>query len=300
MATFDTAKLSKDQLRNFSSAFSRAVFSDILAHSDFSHLDWICGQCNFGLSDRSSYMDYLIQMYDTLSRYYRCEYVFKNEIINQLLLKKYGTKDTIAFNEFKVGDSIVDFAMMNGESKAFEIKTSFDTPRRLRKQMCDYRRVFNRCYVVVDADEIEHYASYVDDTIGIIILKYEKGRILLDEYRTALDNDTVDPDVLMKCLRTNEYKSIVSKHFGTLPAVPDFEMYNACKEQMGHIEPKALNHLFLQEIKNRKSATGYLKNTPKELRQVMLSLNLTKSKQDLLIKRLYHSTNNSNLCITRI
>lgn len=30
--------------------------------------------------------------------------------------------------------------MFNGESKAFEIKTEYDTPRRLDKQMDDYKR----------------------------------------------------------------------------------------------------------------------------------------------------------------
>ena len=128
--------MSVDKLRSYSSAFSRSVFSSIIRFSDFTRLDWLSEQYDGELDD-CTYLTYLSYIYKTLSRFYRCEYVYKNEIINQLLLKKYGTKHTVAFNEFKVGDSIVDFAMMNGESKAFEIKTSLDSPRRLKKQMDD-------------------------------------------------------------------------------------------------------------------------------------------------------------------
>lgn len=94
--------ISDDLLRSYSSAFARGVFSDIANFSDFSHLDNLHSRYNEPLRDDASYMDYVSYMYSIISKSYRCEYVFKNEIINQLLLKKYGTKNTIAFNEFKV------------------------------------------------------------------------------------------------------------------------------------------------------------------------------------------------------
>ena len=76
------------------------------------------------------YSDLLKKSYSVISKYYRCEYVYKNELI-KLLLKKYGTRNSVYFNEFRVGNSIADMVMFNGESKAFEIKTEYDTPRRL-------------------------------------------------------------------------------------------------------------------------------------------------------------------------
>lgn len=289
-----------DRLRSYSSAFSRNVFSDILLHSDFSRLDWLYRHYDSNLSDGGSYMDYLSHVYKTLIISYRCEYIYKNEIINQLLLKKYGTKDTIAFNEFKVGNSIVDFAMMNGESKAFEIKTKLDTPRRLKKQMFDYRKIFNRCYIVVDVSECEFYANHLDEATGIVALSYKRGSIRLDEYRPAKRIEGIDSDVLMKCLRVSEYENIVREYFGELPDVPTYNLFEACKDKISHIDSAILNCLFLREIKKRKSPTGYLKDSPKILRQIFLSLNLTPKNQKKLISKLNNPINNSSLCTVRI
>ena len=286
------------RLRNYSLAFSRNVFSDILLHSDFSRLDWLYRHFDLDMFGDCSYIDYLSYVYKVLIQSYRCEYVYKNEIINQLLLKKYRTENTIAFNEFKVGDSLVDFAMMNGESKAFEIKTELDTPRRLKKQMFDYRKIFNKCYIVVDANECEYYSRHLDETTGIVALSYERGRIRLDEYRSATRIEKIDSDVLMKCLRSNEYENIVCDYFGELPDVPKYKLFEVCKEQMSHIDSGVLNCMFLQEIKKRKSPTGHLKDSPKMLRQIILSLNLTPKNQEVLIRK--NPINRGRLCTVRI
>lgn len=289
-----------ERLRSYSSAFSRNVFSNILSHSDYSRLDWLYGRYDSNTAGNYSYIDYLAHIYKILAHSYRCEYVYKNEIVNQLLLKKYGTKNTIAFNEFKVGDSIVDFAMMNGESKAFEIKTELDTPRRLKKQMFDYRKVFNKCYIVVDSNECEYYANHIDRETGIIALSYKKGRILIEEYRPASKIEVIDSSILIKCLRIVEYENIVKTFFGKLPEVPDYHMFDACKEKLSLIDYENLNRLFLQEIKKRKSATSYLKSVPKEFRQIILSLNLTPKSEEELMNKLNIPINNNCLCTTRI
>lgn len=290
----------QDRLRSYSAAFSRSVFSSIISFSDFSQLNWLLCQYDGKFQTDGSYMDYLSYIYKQLIRSYRCEYVYKNEIINQLLLKKYGTKNTIAFNEFKVGDSIVDMAMMNGESKAFEIKTSLDSPRRLKKQMQDYKKVFNKCYVVVDADECEYYTNHLDESTGIVALTYNRGCVRLEEYKPALKKEVIDAPTVMQCLRTCEYEGIVQRLYGRLPSVPAYMMYDVCKELLCDVDSATLNRLFLEEIKKRKSATKRLKTVPKELRQVMLSLNLSPKKEEILIGKLNNTINCNRLCITRI
>jgi len=289
-----------DRLRCYSSAFSRNVFSNILLYSDFSQLDLLYRHYDSNLPKNYSYMDYLALIYKTLTQSYRCEYIYKNEIINQLLLKKYGTKNTIAFNEFKTGDSIVDFAVVNEESKAFEIKTKLDTPKRLKKQMFDYRKIFNKCFIVVDASECKYYANHLDETTGIVALSFERGRILLDEHRSASRIEKIDSDALMKCLRTSEYENIIREYFGELPNVPKYNLFEACKLQMNLIDSDNLNRLFLQEIKKRKNPTGYLKDSPKILRQIIFSLNLTPKNQETLIKKLNNPINSNSLCTVRI
>lgn len=292
--------ISEEKMRSYSSAFSRSVFHDIAFFSDFTHLDWIISHYKESLSEDYSYMDYLSYMYSSISKFYRCEYVFKNEIINQLLLKKYGTKHTVVFNEFKVGNSIVDLAMMNGESRAFEIKTTLDGPKRLYKQMTDYKKVFNRCYIVVDVNECAYYADCIDDNTGIVSLSYVRGKFMLEEYKPAKKNEEIDVSCLMKCLRTSEYEDIVRTYFGKLPDVAQADMYESCSEQICMIPNEILNSMFLAEVKKRKNITGQLKLFPKEIRQIMLALNLPKNRQDILITNLNKPINQEQTCTTRI
>lgn len=289
-----------ERLRSYSSVFTRKVFSDIVSYNDFSHLNWLYSKYDLYQRGIDSYFDYLLYLYRYIARFYRCEYVYKNEIINQLLLKTYGTKNTIAFSEFKIGNSIVDFAMMNGESKAFEIKTQFDTSRRLSKQMEDYKKVFNKCYLVIASEDLGYYESIIEPATGIIELYYDRGRIKLNEYRHAVKNSELDSDVLMGCLRIQEYKDIVLSIDGCLPNVSEFKMYDACKARIKQIPSDRLNELFLYEIKKRKSVIRKLKEVPKELRQIYLSLNLSEKQRSELTNQLCNPIKKSDLCISRI
>lgn len=295
-----TSYESLERVRSYSSVFSRKVFMDILHYHDFSHLNWLYYTYDQSQKKIDSYYDYILYLYNFITRYYRCEYVFKNEIINQLLLKKYGTENSIAFNEFKVGKSVVDFAVMNGESKAFEIKTQFDSPKRLSKQMEDYQKIFNKCYVVVSTEELDYYKNKVDQTTGIIELYINRGKIKLKEHRPAIKKMRIDIDLLMQCLRTQEYKNIVSLYDGDLPKVNDYCMYDACKMRIKTIPLPQLNDFFLQEIKKRRNVTNELKEIPKELRQICLSLNLSKREREKLMMQLNDPITKSKLCISRI
>jgi hypothetical protein len=289
-----------DKLRCYSSAFSRRVFLDILNYEDFTHINWIYSTYDKSNQKFTTYMDYLEYMYTMISKSYRCEYVFKNEIINQLLIKKYGTKDTIAFNEFKVGNSIVDFAMMNGESKAFEIKTDLDTPKRLKKQIEDYKRIFNKCYIVVTSKNIPYYENIIEQEIGIIELCIQKGKLILKEYRAAQNKVDIDKEILMSCLRIREYENIVQSYYHVLPTVPDYEMFDECLNLIKDIPHEQLNISFLQEIKKRKNATCSLIKVPKIIRQIYLSMNLSETKMNNIISSLNKPLNSKSICISRI
>lgn len=294
-----TNNITMDRLRSYSSIFSRKVFSSIIDFNDYSHIDWLYSTYDNTLYF-NTYMDYLRTVYSIISRSYKCEYVYKNEIINQLLLKKYGTKKTIAFNELKVGNSIVDFAIINGESKAFEIKTEFDSPRRLKKQMSDYRQVFNKCYIVVPSGKCPFYEKLIEPEIGIIELVDTKRRLALKEYRPAIPQNKIDINILMKCLRTEEYRNIVYSYFKSLPKVPAFRMYDACAEIIKNIPVNELNHLFLTELKKRKNIVPKLVDIPKEIRQICLCMNLSEKKRDLLINKLNEPLKHRSICISRI
>lgn len=274
-----------DMLRDFSSAFSRGAFTDIIKYEDYSYLNWLHSEYGSNKNEVVTYGEYLKSLYSEMLKNYRCEYVYKNELISHIV-RQYKTTNTIAFNEFKVGDSIVDIALFNGESKAFEIKTEFDSSRRLDKQMRDYRKVFDKCYVVVPAEKIEDYAHCIDDEIGMLSLSKTRGRVIMQVFREATINETIDSDVLITCLRTKEYEQVIRDYYGELPKVPDYEMYEECKKIMRAIPKEKLKTSFLDLMKNRKKNIQVLLKVPKELRQIYLSMNLLPKDIDVLTDRL--------------
>ncbi len=90
----------------------------------------------------------------------------------------------------------------------------------------------------------------------------------------------------MRCLRTNEYKNIVKRYHGELPKMNSFNMFNICLGLICEIPQNELSKLFHSEIKKRKSITTSLGFVNKELRQLVLALNLNEKKYQHLIAQL--------------
>lgn len=280
----------KRQLRGISSLFSRRVFNGLLK-DDMSLLKQIIAHyylediCNAPLTKIFK------TSYSCLLKGYRCEYVYKNELINQKLIGEYGTEKTLAINEFKVGNSIADLAMFNGESKAFEIKSDLDTPFRLPSQMFDYTRLFQKCYIVVPEERFNNYIYEIESGIGVIVMTRVKRHFELVQAKDATPNKSIDSDLVMRCLHTKEYKHLIQTYYDVLPNVSAFEMFAACSELMKSIPNRDLQKLFLREIESRKNTTQRLCNVQKELRQICLSMNMTDRGIKQLNKRLSTTLN---------
>ncbi|MCF8369430.1 MAG: sce7726 family protein [Bacteroidales bacterium] len=277
-----------NKMRSYSSVFSSTSFIKLIENDDFTFID-----SKINRYDKSrvqsgnivSYLDYIKFIYSELSKQYNNEYFFKNTFINSLLLKKYGVKNTILINEFRVGKSVADLVLINGESQAFEIKTKLDSPKRLNGQITDYSKVFKKCYIITDETLVDKYA-HEDKSLGIIALK-KKARIFqMEEIRPAESNEKFDPNVAMRCLRTHEYKNIVKTYYKELPEMNSFNMFNICHELINDIPIDSLVTLFNTEIKKRKTATTSLKGVNKELRQLVLALNLNNENYKLLDSKL--------------
>lgn len=278
--------ISMGMMRSYSSAFSRRVFSDIINYGDFSHLNYLIESYSPKVKQDDTYLVLLKQLYKSMCKNYRCEYVYKNEIINKLLLKQFAGTQTIAFNEFRVVDSIVDLAMFNGVSKAFEIKTEYDSKKRLSRQLDTYSKLFQECYLVIPEELFDHYTTDISDNIGIVVMYIEKGHIKLRTAREAIKNTVVDPDILIRSVRCEEYKNIIKEHFGSIPEVSCYEMFDVCKELMYQIPSNELHRLFLKEIKRRANNTKLLQKIPAEIRQMCLSLNLNQRQSEVLLNKL--------------
>lgn len=230
----------------------------------------------------------LNEAYNILRKHYRNEYVYKNEFLSQILMRYYGLQSTVAINEFRVGNSIADLALFNGETKAFEIKSERDSYQRLSGQLNDYIQLFDKCYIVVPENLYENYAKNVEKNIGIITLCHNRnGSLGMHQKRDAFKNNSFSLDILMRSVRREEYKSMVIQAYGSLPDVNEFDLFDACREYLSKIDTEQLRCLFRNVIKRRFSITSILPNLQKSARQMCLSLNCNRTQ----LSRLYNIYN---------
>lgn len=276
-----------ERLRSYSSIFSSTSFMDLLLYDDYTFIDDKLQRYDSSLIGKNinTYLDYIKYIYREMRKQYRNEYLYKNTFSSDVIIKKYGLKNTLAINEFRVGNSIADIVLFNGSSKAYEIKTELDSNIRLKGQLDDYKKIFNECYVITHESLVEKYLKE-DYNIGVIQLVQRPRSIALEEVRPAHINEDIDVTTLMKSLRTSEYKNIVQAHLGELPQMNSFNMYNLCLEIMHEIPNKELNSLFLNEIKKRKSNTSIINKFHMELRQLCLAININEKKYEILNEKL--------------
>lgn len=271
----------------YSSLFSRSFFNGLLKHGDMSIINGLISDYGVNCKGKPilTYYDYLCYIYRFMVKNYRNEYIFKNTLLNAVI-KKYGTSKSIVFNEFPVGSSIVDMAMFNGVSRAFEIKTELDTERRLFSQIDNYKRIFQESYVVVYETMAKKYAQLTSEDVGIIPLRIYNGRLkVLEPFRYAKRKDTIEVETLMKCLRTSEYKHIVKTYYGTLPTgMNDFNAYDMCQKAMEAIPQTEVIRLFISEMKRRKNNIKELKQYDSHIRQICLSMHISPKEYNNLNK----------------
>ena len=276
-----------ERLRSYSTIFSSTSFLRLIEKNDSSFIDKKIERFDtVKFKDKEkTYRQYLQYVYKALCESYRCEYIYKNQIINDLLLKQYKLDNTIAINEFRVGNSIVDIAMFNGISRAFEIKTELDSDKRLTNQLLDYEKFFDECYIVTHESLVDKYLNQKEET-GIIVLNKEKRSLKLEEVRPAKRNDLIDCETLIKCLRTTEYKNIIEKYYGKIPNTGSFKMFDTCLSLMKHIPKEELHSLMMSEFKSRKVEKDVILSSPKELKHLCLSLNMNLNTYSILNERL--------------
>lgn len=268
------------RLKDYATVFSRSVFSDAIKYGDCSKIKRLIE--TYESQPFRTFGEYVAYIYGLLLKGYRCEYVYKNELINKAIVNHLKKEDTVVYNEFKVGNSIADIALFNGESRAFEIKTEYDTTKRLNKQLGSYSKLFEKCYVVVPIELCSFYENYLSEDIGIISLAYNRGKATVKKYREAVRNTNIDPHILMGVLRTKEYMHIVELYYGSIPNVSCFEMYEICEKLICSIPSEQLNKFFIDIMKGRKPLINTLNEYPREIRQMCLSMNLKQKEMEVL------------------
>jgi hypothetical protein len=222
--------------------------------------------------------------YSYLGKNYRNEYIYKNTLVNNILLGRHNLRTATMLNEFKVSSSIADTVIINGTSTVYEIKTELDSPDKLRKQIQDYKKAFVRIYIVTHHSFVNKYLSLIEnDSVGLLSLSDRFNLSLVKE--AGEDFSFLRNDIMMKCLRKEEYSFIINQYFGSTPNVSNIRFFNECLAMAYQIEPCVLHGLMLQQLAKRTPVEAdclQSEELPKELKHICLCINPTKKEYNNL------------------
>jgi hypothetical protein len=276
---------SQNQLRDYSSLFSRSEVQ-LWMKNDFTSIDYKIERYDAQWLNYSgvSYIDYLKHIYNVLETHYQTEYIFKNSFLNEWLIKEIGESNSRVFNEYRVGNAVADLVMFNGISKVFEIKTEYDSDKRLALQLESYRKAFNQIFLIIPESKLTAY-KITDERVGLISFNGNKEQKFTLQ-REAVINQEVDAETIMHILHTHEYKTIVKSHFGQLPDMTSFNQFQKCRELIKTIPNHLLNKYFIEQMKRRNLENVLSRRYYKEFNQLILAHKLNKDEKNNMIKKL--------------
>lgn len=214
---------------------------------------------------------FLDLMYAFLLNSYKIEYIYKNTLVNRMLLGRHSLNTAHMITEFRVGSRKADVVLLNGSSTVYEIKTEYDSYARLIDQVNEYIKMFDFINVFTSKEQVSTIEKLVPDNVGILYLSKNS----ISVYREAQSNkENIDLSVVFDSLRKKEYLNAVGAYYGDIPAVPNTRLFSVCKERFCSIPVDIANELLVLELKKRKNArllSEFLKVAPASLSAYAIS-----------------------------
>jgi hypothetical protein len=234
------------------------------------------------------FSDFLGRLYSAMVHSYRNEYIYKNTIINKLLLKKHRIHNSTLLRELKVGNSIADLVFINGGVCVYEIKTDLDNLSRLDGQLEDYKKIAEKIFIVTDSKYVNILTNrYKDHSCGIIELTNSENLKIHKE--AGRNSSNFDCETIFKLLRKAEYLELIEKYFGSIPDLPNTKIFKTCLNMSKNIDVIEFQEMAFKVLRKRKIRhPEYLMNhkTPFELKYACYSLDLTTRQYSILYEML--------------
>ncbi|MAO10890.1 MAG: hypothetical protein CMC07_08415 [Flavobacteriaceae bacterium] len=286
------------KIRSLSQIISPSNFKKIVREGDYYSTFYKIKKYTT-VTDSTTNLEAINDIYNSLLKNYKNEYVYKNILTNKLLLKKYSLKNTVALNEFNIGKSIADFVLLNGEARIYEIKTELDNLDKLETQVLDYCKFGDQVYIVTSSKHVNKLIDiYTNSTIGIIELT---SRNALKTIKEATSNEAFfSYETLFKTLRKQEYLDIIEEYFNFLPKVSNTRIFKECLTLAKKIEISLFQKLVIKKLKSRNISNPKKiqeKGIPESLKHICYSLDFSKNEYEKLESFLNQK---SKICISRI
>ncbi|MFL9918020.1 sce7726 family protein [Paraburkholderia fungorum] len=243
---------SAERLRLLARMFTRPVFADIARSGNWQVALGFLAEHGLLTATKGQPLASLFESaWLEIRRAYRNEFVYKTEIAGRIVFGRHSPNTASLHVELPVGRSIVDVAVFNGTSTAYEIKTEFDTPRRLTTQTSDYLAAFDRVCLVTHPRCAESYAEIVDPRVGVLVLT-DRGS--LRQIRGPLTNrNNVTPQTIFSCLQKAEYIDAISMKTGAPVVKPSGIIQAYCGEIFREFTPQEAHAIFLSALRKRKT-----------------------------------------------
>lgn len=190
------------------------------------------------------------EIYQHLKSEYQNEYYYKNTLLNKLLLGVHSPHTTTALTEVPIGKSKADFILINGKAIVYEIKTALDNFDRLNRQIEDYYKAFSRVVVVTSEENYDDVNQRLQNSPAGICLLTKKGTLSIRK-KPIEYCDMLSKPIMFKILRKNEYEQLLTKSFGVLPDVSQFEYYRTCQALFESLPTEVAYQKFIQALKLR-------------------------------------------------
>lgn len=232
-------------------------------------------------------LDTLVEIYDEayklLCAHYPNEYVLKNTIANNILIGTHSMNTASMLSELRIGTNRADCVIINGISTCYEIKTQFDSLKRLPEQLKAYTSAFDKTIVVTHEKHLDAlYKIHEEMPIFGIKVANKKGR-LSDKVIAPL-NTNFDTSFMFHSLRLEEYTNIAKTILGNLPEMPNTKIFQFCKDLFCSLPAHDANKLFKENLKHyRKNDHNFINMLPKSMKNIGISYNLSsKSKNNII------------------
>ncbi|HIK74725.1 MAG: sce7726 family protein [Alcanivorax sp.] len=220
--------------------------------------------------------------YCKLASEYPFEYIIKNEIAKKLFLNLHGSDDATLISELRAGKSKADTVIFNGQSTCYEIKSKYDSHKRLNTQLKDYSKVFDRVFVVYASEIEQTIISNTPSSIGLIRVSKNQHLETVREPREGLK----DINMMLDSLRTEEKLYICENLGSAIPrSTPNMKIGQAVREVIKKTDIEEFNKLYIHAMKAfRSSPKIWIKNLPKSLTAAATTYSFNKPQQEALLQ----------------
>ncbi len=266
-------------LRLYSNFFNRSYLFDFINKKNNRIKNILLASADnssvFNSNMFGSYSDMFEYTYSMLCNYYKCEYVYLNKFFINEILKNHDDNHTV-LTELYVNDSQADLVVINGTSTVYEIKTELDTLIRLKKQLEDYTRTFDKVYVITNKIYLKQVKSTLKEKFGSV------GICLLDENgclktirKSKSHKSKLDKELMFNVLNRKEFEKI------------DEDYYKA-KAKFLKMSVKAAHEFYKNALFNRAKDMNYLTNFPDSLKLAIYKIQnkLTQEDRRVLLEKI--------------